>query len=54
MDTFEKNVANLEIVKMVLTFPFLRYSIVQLSKTGFGVFCFFGLLVFFFVVVDRN
>lgn len=27
---------------MALTFPFLRYSVVQLSKTGFGVFAFLG------------
>lgn len=41
-----------------MTFPFLRYSIVQLSKTGFVGFCFFLLLFLFwgwviFPVVDR-
>lgn len=50
MGTFEKNVANLEIVKMVLKFPFLRYSIAQLGKTGFGGFLLFSAGVFFFLL----
>lgn len=50
---FEENILNVELKKMVLTFPFLRYLIVQLGKTGFGVFCFFIVLCLF-SVVDIN
>lgn len=48
-----RNVVNVELKEMLLTFPFLKYSIVQLGKTGFGVFCFFWFGVFF-SVVDKN
>lgn len=49
---FEENILNVELKKMVLTFPFLRYLIVQLGKTGFGVFCFF-IVCFLFVFCCR-
>lgn len=42
-----RSVVNVELRGMVLTLPFLKYSIVQLGKTGFGVvslFCFVFLL----------